>query len=81
MNWSLLNLSGRSYLRLLCCGRLSEYGFYSLLRATPTTHVIPLGGKLCNLYQGQFYQQTLIFADAVIQITLITKLHGPVQER
>ena len=20
MNWSLLNLSGRSYLRLLCCG-------------------------------------------------------------
>lgn len=81
MKGSLLNLGCRSDLRLLSCGRLCEYGFYDLRRATPTTHVIPLGGKLCNLYQGQFYQQTLIFADAVIQITLITKLHGPVQER
>ena len=81
MNRSLLYRWSGSYLRRLSGGRLWEHGFYSLFRATPTTHIIPLGGKLRNLYQGQFYQQTLIFADAVIQIALITQLHSPVQER
>ena len=81
MNRILLGRGCRSDLRLLSCGRLSEYRFYSFLRATPTTTVILPGGKLCNLYQSQFYQQTLVLADAVIQITFITKLHRLIQER
>ena len=73
--------SGRCYLRLLCSGRLREDGFYGLFRATPTTAVIPLNGKLSNLYQGQFHQQTFIFAGAIVHITIVAKFHGPVQER
>ena len=81
MNRSLLYRWSGSYLRRLSGGRLWEHGFYSLFRATPTTHIIPLGGKLRNLYQGQFYQQTLVLADAVIQITFVTELHRLIQER
>ena len=46
----------RSILWLLSSYRLRKYGFYSLFRATPTTHIIPLDGKLGNLYQSQFHQ-------------------------
>ena len=47
---------GRGGLWLLGSGRLIEYGFYGLFRATPTTGIVLPGGKLSYLNQCQFNQ-------------------------
>ena len=52
-----------------------------MFRATPISYIVPLGGDLGYLYQGQFHQKPFVFAGAIVQVAIIAQLHGSVEER
>ena len=84
---------GRSYIRRLLCNngllrcyvrllrsRLAEYGFYLLLRATPTTDIFVGKSELGYLYKHKFYQQSFVATHTVIDIALVAEFHRLIKE-